>query len=194
MINKWPYTDDYIMIQNLIPTQLCKSIIRECSLPEKKWFKHSWYNYRQDDSHSMQEKELDVQDSTEDQFKSLGKYLREAVKNYTQKYSPTGEKVGPTWIKHISEVRFNRYTVGTKMRVHYDHIHALFDGKLKGIPILSFVGLLNDNYEGGEFMCREKEIKLRRGDILLFPSNFMYPHGVKEITKGMRFSFVSWAF
>ena len=188
------HVDDYIMIQNLIPTQLCKSIIRECSLPEKKWSKHSWYDYSRDDSHSMQEKELDVQDSTEDQFKSLRGYLREAVKNYTQKYSPTGEKLGPTWIKHISKVRFNRYTVGTKMRVHYDHIHDLFDGKLKGIPILSFVGLLNDNYEGGEFMCREKEIKLRRGDILLFPSNFMYPHEVKKITKGIRYSFVSWAF
>ena len=71
---------------------------------------------------------------------------------------------------------------------------SLFDGKLKGIPIISIVGLLNDNYEGGAFMCREKEIKLIRGDILLFPSNFMYPHEVKEITKGIRYSFVSWAF
>ena len=43
-------------------------------------------------------------------------------------------------------------------------------------------------------MCRGKKIKLMRGDILLFPSNFMYPHEVKEITKGVRFSFVSWAF
>jgi predicted 2-oxoglutarate/Fe(II)-dependent dioxygenase YbiX len=32
------------------------------------------------------------------------------------------------------------------------------------------------------------------GDILLFPSNFMFPHEVKEITKGIRYSFVSWAF
>ena len=80
------------------------------------------------------------------------------------------------------------------MREHYDHIHSLFDGKIKGVPILSIVGLLNDNYEGGQFMMRGEEVKLTRGDILVFPSNFMYPHQVKDITKGIRFSFVSWAF
>jgi predicted 2-oxoglutarate/Fe(II)-dependent dioxygenase YbiX len=65
---------------------------------------------------------------------------------------------------------------------------------MKGIPILSVVGLLNDNYGGGEFMIRGKEVKLIRGDILIFPSNFIYPHEVKDITKGIRYSFVSWAF
>ena len=184
------HVDDYIMVQNLIPTPLCRSLIRESSLPEKKWSKHSWYNYGRDDYHSKPQKELDIINSTGDQFKSLGKYLGDALQNYQKKYSTSSA----SWIKHISQVRFNRYEVGTKMRMHHDHIQSLFDGKLKGIPIISIVGLLNDDYEGGEFMCRGKKIKLMRGDILLFPSNFMYPHEVKEITKGVRFSFVSWAF
>ncbi len=80
------------------------------------------------------------------------------------------------------------------MRKHYDHIHSIFDGKMKGVPIVSIVANLNEDYEGSEFMCREKEIKLKTGDILMFPSNFMYPHEVKETTKGVRYSFVSWAF
>ena len=188
------HVSDYILIQNLIPTPLCRSLIRESSLPESKWSKHSWYNYGRDDLHSMPEKELDVINSTGDQFKSLGNYLGTALQNYQKKYSRAKDNMGPTWIHHISQVRFNRYKIGTKMRSHHDHIQSLFDGKLKGIPIISIVGLLNDNYEGGAFMCREKEIKLIRGDILLFPSNFMYPHEVKEITKGIRYSFVSWAF
>ena len=188
------HVDDYIMIQNLIPTPLCRSLIRESSLPESKWSKHSWYNYGRDDLHSMPEKELEIISSTGEQFKSLGNYLGIALQNYQKKYSREEGKVGPAWIRHISQVRFNRYKMGTKMRSHHDHIQSLFDGKLKGIPIISIVGLLNDNYEGGAFMCREKEIKLIRGDILLFPSNFMYPHEVKEITKGIRYSFVSWAF
>ena len=188
------HVDDYIMVQNLIPTPLCRSLIRESSLPESKWSKHSWYNYGRDDLHSMPEKELDIINSTGDQFKSVGTYLGTALQNYQKKYSREKDKVGSTWIRHISQVRFNRYKIGTKMRSHHDHIQSLFDGKLKGIPIISIVGLLNDNYEGGAFMCREKEIKLIRGDILLFPSNFMYPHQVKEITKGLRYSFVSWAF
>ena len=188
------HVDDYIMIQNLIPTPLCRSLIRESSLPESKWSKHSWYNYGRDDLHSMPEKKLDILNSTGDQFKSVGTYLGTALQNYQKKYSREKDNVGSAWIRHISQVRFNRYKIGTKMRSHHDHIQSLFDGKLKGIPIISIVGLLNDNYEGGAFMCREKEIKLIRGDILLFPSNFMYPHEVKEITKGIRYSFVSWAF
>jgi len=193
-VNRIEHVNDYIMIQNLIPIQLCKSLIRESSLPERKWSKHSWYNYGRDDFHSKKEKELDIINSTDEQFQQLLKYLGEAVQNYQKKYSREEGEVGNAWIRHISRVRFNRYKAGTKMRLHHDHIQTLFDGKLRGIPILSFVGLLNDNYEGGAFMCREKEIKLIRGDILLFPSNFIYPHEVKEITKGIRYSFVSWAF
>ena len=38
----------------------------------------------------------------------------------------------------------------------------------------------------------EKEIKLKKGDIVVFPSVFMYPHRVDRITEGVRDSFVSW--
>ena len=186
------YVDDYIMVQNLMPIELCKSLIRENSLPEKKWSKHSWSNY---DQHvSSQKKELDVIYSTREQFKMIEKYLLEALRKYQAKYSQEEGQIRTPWIAHISAVRFNRYKVGTQMQTHYDHIHTIFDGKYKGIPILSFIGVLNDNYQGGEVLCRKKEIKLKRGDILLFPSNFMYPHRVKEITKGIRYSFVGWAF
>ena len=202
----WKCVDDYIMVQNLIPAQLCKSLIRESSLPGIKWSKHSWYNYGSERFSSVPEKELDVVNSSPEQFKSMGKYLEKALLNYQKKYSTLlkkkmlnqnplpSKKQFISWIRHISQVRFNRYPVGTKMRTHCDHIQSLFDGKLKGIPIISIVGLLNDNYGGGAFMCRDKKINLIRGDILLFPSNFMYPHEVKEITKGIRYSFVSWAF
>ena len=188
------HLDDYIMVQNLIPAKLCRSLIRETSLPESKWSKHSWYSYAKDKKRSRPEKELDVINSTEEQFKLLGKYLVIAFQNYRKKYSTETNPLDSSWITNFSQARFNRYRVGTNMRSHYDHIQSLFDGKLKGIPIISVVGLFNDNYEGGEFICRQKEIKLTRGDILLFPSNFMYPHEVKEITKGIRYSFVSWGF
>jgi predicted 2-oxoglutarate/Fe(II)-dependent dioxygenase YbiX len=54
---------------------------------------------------------------------------------------------------------------------------------------------LNEGYEGGEFLFSSKhEIPLKAGDMLVFPSNFMYPHEVKELTKGERYTFVAWAF
>jgi hypothetical protein len=191
---KYKYVDDHIMVQNLMPIELCKSLIRQNSLPEKQWSKHSWSQYDQNYSPRKAEEELDIIYAPKEQFKMIEKYLLEALRKYQEKYSQEGEQTGTLWIRHMSGIRFNRYKIGTQMQTHYDHIHTLFDGKYKGVPILSFIGLLNDNYKGGEFLCRKKEIKLTRGDILLFPSNFMYPHGVKEITKGIRYSFVGWAF
>ena len=79
------------------------------------------------------------------------------------------------------------------MELHCDHIQSMFDGERKGIPTLSIVGILNDDYEGGEFiMWEDKEIKLKTGDLLIFPSTFLYPHKVNLVTKGTRYSFVSW--
>jgi predicted 2-oxoglutarate/Fe(II)-dependent dioxygenase YbiX len=79
------------------------------------------------------------------------------------------------------------------MEWHCDHIHDLFDGERKGVPILSIVGVLNDDYEGGEFVMWDNEkIELSAGSVMIFPSNFMYPHAVMPVISGTRHSFVSW--
>ena len=79
------------------------------------------------------------------------------------------------------------------MASHCDHIHSLFDGERKGIPILSVLGLLNDNFEGGDFIFFDDyKIKFNKGDIIIFPSIFLYPHRVAPVTKGTRDTFVSW--
>ena len=80
------------------------------------------------------------------------------------------------------------------MSKHCDHIKDLFEGERKGIPILSIVCVLNNNYKGGEFiMFDDYEIKFKAGDLIIFPSVFLYPHLVKPVKKGTRYSFVSWA-
>ena len=69
----------------------------------------------------------------------------------------------------------------------------MFDGERKGIPILSVLGLLNDNYEGGEFiMFDDTEIKFEKGDVLVFPSLFLYTHKVEPVKSGTRYSYISW--
>ena len=79
------------------------------------------------------------------------------------------------------------------MAEHCDHIQSIFDGNIKGIPILSVLGILNNDYEGGEFiMFKNKKINLLKGDLLIFPSVFLYPHKVEPIKKGTRYSFISW--
>jgi predicted 2-oxoglutarate/Fe(II)-dependent dioxygenase YbiX len=54
--------------------------------------------------------------------------------------------------------------------------------------------ILNDDYEGGEFAFFDRELKykLEKGDALMFPSNFMYPHEIMSVTKGTRYSIITW--
>jgi predicted 2-oxoglutarate/Fe(II)-dependent dioxygenase YbiX len=80
-----------------------------------------------------------------------------------------------------------RYQVGGFYKQHVDHFadHSRIFGCSIG---------LNDNYEGGEFSFwdRKKSIKLGRGDVLFFPSNFFFPHEVQPVTAGVRYTIVTW--
>ena len=183
--------EDYISVENTIPENICEELIDECN--KKDWQKHTWNNYAQGTTLSEPTKELDVMPCTQEQQDKITPYLVKALDKYQIKVCVPGERT-QSFLTKFSPIKFNKYEVGTMMREHYDHIHSLFDGKMKGVPIVSIVANLNTGYEGAEFYCRGKEIKLKTGDILLFPSNFMYPHEVKETTKGTRYSFVSWAF
>jgi predicted 2-oxoglutarate/Fe(II)-dependent dioxygenase YbiX len=94
-----------------------------------------------------------------------------------------------------SNIGFNKYEKNKKMAEHCDNISFIFDGNRKGVPILSLVGILNDNYKGGEFiMFQNKVIKLKQGDLLIFPSNFLFPHKVEPVLEGIRYSYVSWVY
>ena len=57
-----------------------------------------------------------------------------------------------------------------------------------------YMTYLNDDYEGGEFAFfnRTLKYKLNKGDVLMFPSTFMYPHEVMPVTKGTRYSIITW--
>ena len=184
--------EDYIYVENHIPVEICELLVDECN--KKEWKKHTWNNYGTGDDISEPTKELDVMACTQEQQNKITPHLIKALEAYQKKYSTSGEKTAVGWLSKFSPIRFNKYVIGTMMRKHYDHIHSIFDGKMKGVPIVSIVGQLNEDYEGAEFYCRGKEIKLKTGDILLFPSGIVYPHTVKETTKGIRYSFVSWAF
>ncbi len=78
------------------------------------------------------------------------------------------------------------------MQSHIDNIHHSH-GQKQGYPHLTSLLFLNDDYEGGEFvLCGDKHIEKIQGSAIVFPSNFMYPHEVKEVTEGKRFSVMTW--
>jgi predicted 2-oxoglutarate/Fe(II)-dependent dioxygenase YbiX len=59
---------------------------------------------------------------------------------------------------------------------------------------LSLSFAINDDYEGGEwgFFDGQHNLKLAKGDAVLFPSNSMFPHEICKVTKGTRYSIITW--
>jgi predicted 2-oxoglutarate/Fe(II)-dependent dioxygenase YbiX len=41
-------------------------------------------------------------------------------------------------------------------------------------------------------MFDDYEIKFKQGDVIIFPSLFLYPHKVEPVKKGTRYSYISW--
>lgn len=60
---------------------------------------------------------------------------------------------------------------------------------------LSIVFFLNDGFEGGDFVFPDLKVRVRPepGMMVCFPSNHNYMHGVEPVTKGKRYSIVTWA-
>ena len=121
--------------------------------------------------------------------------LFEMIQKYQNEL--TANRGWNSWQGYTS-LKYNKYEEGSNMDYHVGHIHSIFDndyGVTKGVPILSIVGVLNNDFEGGAFtMFDDYEINLDMGDVVLFPSSFVFPHKVNTIEKGTRYSFVSWVF
>ena len=91
----------------------------------------------------------------------------------------------------LLQVDFLKYEEGYKYDYHVDDYGFS--------RTLSIILNLNDEYEGGDLVFGHqnlrdelKRIKMKSGTMCFFPSNFLYPHKIEEITKGIRYSVVAW--
>ena len=55
---------------------------------------------------------------------------------------------------------------------------------------------LNNDFDGGEFVFdlpgEKYQVGQNIGDALIFPSNFLFPHQVNQITRGTRYALIGW--
>ena len=172
--------------RNSIPAPVCDNLVR--TIKDREWSKHTWYNQIKDTKFSEDSKELDVQPITHELQEMITPYMHQTFHRFNDKYKFDAENTDQIAYQ-FSTIRFNRYRKGQLMRRHHDHIYSLFDGDRKGIPIISVILNFNNEYKGGQlYFWHDYELQLGKGDIIMFPSLFMYPHGVKEPTEGERFS------
>jgi predicted 2-oxoglutarate/Fe(II)-dependent dioxygenase YbiX len=137
-------------------------------------------------------------DSTREQSLQIMPYVEKVMRQYNQYINETNSFPGydaNTAVSSCTPIRFNRCKTHTLVETHHDHIQELFGPGNTSIPSVSVVGLLNEEFTGGEFVLfKDTVILLKKGDILLFPSTFLYPHRVDKVKSGVRNSFVTWAF
>ena len=181
---------DYMKIyDNFLDLDFCKTVVEE--IQTNSWQKHTFYRAGSNDFISFDD-DLAISYANSENGNIINKKIWSGIEQYIMKDFSSFRDWFNSW-NGYSHLRFNKYDVGTKMKLHCDHIHSMFDGTRKGIPVLSILGALNDDYEGGDlvFWYSEK-IELKAGQLMIFPSNFMYPHTVTTVTKGTRYSYVSW--
>jgi len=194
--------DAVLICKNIIPEHICKQLISD--MEHWEWSRANWYGYAElnpETGNVIENREGDVKDVQRDgnHYESWGdekfqQIMREILTISLNKYNENISQFRQS-VKMLTTCKVNKYTKGCNIDRHKDHIHSIFDGNKKGIPILSFVGVLNDDYEGGDFiMFDDCQIDLKAGDVIMFPSCFLYPHEVTTITKGTRYSIVSWGF
>lgn len=116
--------------------------------------------------------------------KELDIYLYTSASNVIKQYN---QKFPLCAIEEDTGYDLLRYETGQFYMAHTDS----FKDRPRAVSC-SFA--LNDDYEGGEFAFFNRELvyKLKKGDALMFPSNFMYPHEVMPVTSGTRYSIVTW--
>lgn len=178
---------DYIVVfDNIISEELCSEILKEY-YNDKDWVnttvaKGLDRSIRKCDAINMTDPVIIQQN--QDKRKSIDEKLflcaGEAIKKYNNKfpYAKIQGDSGYTLLRYQEEEFYAEHT---------DHF-------LQAPRSVSCSFSLNDDYEGGEwgFCNREIVIKAPKGSAVMFPSNFMYPHEIMPVTRGVRYSIVTW--
>jgi|TARA_R100001460_G_scaffold54399_1_gene93561 hypothetical protein len=92
----------------------------------------------------------------------------------------------------ILDIQVLKYKEGGHYIFHIDH-------GMCTPRTFSCIYFVNDDYEGGDLIFKypgsgeEKVIPKKKNTLIVWPSTFLYPHTVTPVTKGERFSVVSWA-
>ena len=102
---------------------------------------------------------------------------------------PCALDYGSYWgvgINYFEVFNFVKYeSPGHHFNIHADHGPAY-------VTTVSIVAYLNDDYEGGElhFPRFDLTIKPNKGDVVLFPSTFIYEHSSELMVSGTKYSVV----
>lgn len=180
--------EDYIVVfENVITHNLCDAILEEFN-NEEEWAKTAVGSGNVNESIRSAETIVisypHVIEKNPKVRQKLDKYVFASAGVTIKKYR---EKFPLANIEEDSGYELLRYKEGQFYIQHTDS----FKARPRAVSC-SFA--LNDDYEGGEwgFFDRSKILRPPKGSAVMFPSNFMYPHEIMPVTKGTRYSIITW--
>ena len=172
--------------KKMVNDSLCDDIMNTDFLYSKSTYANHYGKSQDDDRVKMDEIWIRKNEKFYDKLKDI-------ILEVTDLYSKQMEKRNKRNFvaQMFTDFRVNKYEKGGYMSLHCDNIHHSH-GQQYGFPQASVLLFLNDDFKGGQFIVSELQLNISKGDVLIFPSNFMFPHEVKKVTKGTRWSIISW--
>ena len=168
--------DHFIRIYPMLPSELCDRIIERAEGAD------NWEELK------VGEESDYYRDSSQiwlEEFPALCEevlgYLRKEVFNYSNDFFRATQEM-----KGFTSIRVLKYGEGQRVKEHSD---AGMQARQITIAIP-----LNDEYEGGQFSFWDKEViyTIPKGSGIMFPANFVFPHEVLPVSKGTRYSLLTW--
>ena len=193
MVLKYPNLKDHIFEYDLLSHQECDEIVS--ILDSREWGEFQWYQDHEQidlDKESKMKSTVNSPESTAIIQPHINDELHHAFHEKYNYYS-IGPGGGGSFWEASSGIKFNKYAIGDYLSPHYDHIRDFFQGQFRGIPVTSVVGVLNDDFEGGDFVFwEEHNVNIKKGSVLVFPALYLFPHEVTPVTQGTRYSRIQW--
>lgn len=181
------------LYKNAMPNSLelidrFEELVGRCEHPTFKWhLAHVGDNQRYNDSRNCLDCKLDlpqISDATgiwqdvKNVYREVRANTLECLRHYQEFWNIR--------MDYMEAINFVKYYEGQYFVAHTDH-GLTYD------CTVSSVGYLNDDYTGGElkFNFLDLVVKPEKGDIVLFPSTFLYAHESIPVKTGVKYSTVT---
>lgn len=178
--------EQYVKVfYDVVPEDLCDAIIKEYS-NSGEWRPATTNGGLLPNIRNVDEIPISLDETIRDSVvrRQLDDQVFECVSSVSKKYH---EQFKHFAINVDTGYQLLRYKEGQFYTQHVDSF-------LEQQRSLSCSLVLNDDYEGGEFCFWDGTMMHRppKGAAIVFPSNFMFPHEIRKVTKGERYSIITW--
>lgn len=187
MQNTIPSLPSYIaVLKGFAPSSFCSDIV-ESYRESDRW---SWAKVGSGDGlEDFKARKVKLIRLSAEQEPEYDKKVFDIVSSAVLRYKETLESKG----HGVPDIRSDEgYQLLNYQEGYYFNEHVDEGGGLS--RTLTCVINLTDQHDGGNFCFFKEQIKVKLGvgDVVIFPSSFLFPHSVSTITKGERYSIVTW--